>query len=398
MAADEFGCRICLEGGGQLVSPCACSGTLARVHLSCLQRWQSQQTLARASREGCGDATKCQMCRTTYSTPPPNPSDLLALVRGRGGREIAALLRPGCLLVSRDAVLDESLLSRAPRWLRWVIRRKRAHWQRSVFLLTEFVQAAEEEEADIIIGVNVTRVKGSSDDLHQLTPEDVDDLSTSSDHDGEEQAVPRDRGDALGGGRRQRRRLVENTSSSDQEDHADDTRDISNDPGSSSEEDAVGVRVYVGGPVEPSNLTLIRVSRRVEAAADLSPSDCADVPILRADDEGESGWRATMWRQRRGRDKAFADEVVGEATAAALMERADEDDDPRIPSVHVFHGHARWSRPQLMNEIARGDWGVCLCEQADARDSWRNTGEDYWRRLFDSGRAVFAKPGEDGDG
>lgn len=46
--ADDFPpCRFCLEReslskrGGELISPCACSGTQARVHVKCLLRWQA---------------------------------------------------------------------------------------------------------------------------------------------------------------------------------------------------------------------------------------------------------------------------------------------------------------------------------------------------------------------
>ena len=34
-------CRYCLEGGGLLISPCACSGTNQYVHRECLDRWRS---------------------------------------------------------------------------------------------------------------------------------------------------------------------------------------------------------------------------------------------------------------------------------------------------------------------------------------------------------------------
>lgn len=32
-------CRICLEDGGTLISPCACKGTIAHVHEECLREW-----------------------------------------------------------------------------------------------------------------------------------------------------------------------------------------------------------------------------------------------------------------------------------------------------------------------------------------------------------------------
>lgn len=51
-------CRFCFDGesaeAGNLVTPCKCSGSLKYVHLSCLQRWQSQQLLSAASSREMG--------------------------------------------------------------------------------------------------------------------------------------------------------------------------------------------------------------------------------------------------------------------------------------------------------------------------------------------------------
>lgn len=33
-------CRICFEGGGELIAPCSCSGTSKWIHRSCLNRWR----------------------------------------------------------------------------------------------------------------------------------------------------------------------------------------------------------------------------------------------------------------------------------------------------------------------------------------------------------------------
>eukprot|EP00325_Prymnesiales_sp_UTEX-LB-985_P025356 CAMPEP_0174733140 /NCGR_PEP_ID=MMETSP1094-20130205/60731_1 /TAXON_ID=156173 /ORGANISM="Chrysochromulina brevifilum, Strain UTEX LB 985" /LENGTH=359 /DNA_ID=CAMNT_0015935761 /DNA_START=35 /DNA_END=1114 /DNA_ORIENTATION=+ len=55
-------CRVCLEaesGDDQLVQPCACSGTQANVHLSCLRRWQ--QSSSNVSRRSI-----CPVCKAAY--------------------------------------------------------------------------------------------------------------------------------------------------------------------------------------------------------------------------------------------------------------------------------------------------------------------------------------------
>lgn len=65
--ADDFPpCRFCLERkslskrGGELISPCACSGTQARVHVKCLLRWQA------TCRDGGGT---CQVCHHLFRAP-----------------------------------------------------------------------------------------------------------------------------------------------------------------------------------------------------------------------------------------------------------------------------------------------------------------------------------------
>ncbi|XP_057865369.1 uncharacterized protein LOC131073032 [Cryptomeria japonica] len=78
-------CRICLESTPisvlgeagllaeeRLISPCACSGTQAYVHLKCLRRWQNAvltSTRPGASRTA---AIICPVCTTKFSVVPPH--------------------------------------------------------------------------------------------------------------------------------------------------------------------------------------------------------------------------------------------------------------------------------------------------------------------------------------
>ena len=105
--------------GGVLEAPCECDGTLF-VHLCCSIDGKPSRCYG-GGLVGDSRATRCQVCKALYTTRPLS-FRLLALVRGREGASLAALIRPGCLLVARDAVLDESTLARAPSWLRWVSR------------------------------------------------------------------------------------------------------------------------------------------------------------------------------------------------------------------------------------------------------------------------------------
>ncbi len=62
-------CRICFEAaGGQLVAPCACTGTQRWVHVECLRRWQ--RSVAREPDR----ARKCMTCTATLALPPLPPA------------------------------------------------------------------------------------------------------------------------------------------------------------------------------------------------------------------------------------------------------------------------------------------------------------------------------------
>jgi|EP01049_Picozoa_sp_SAG25_P009826 hypothetical protein len=61
-------CRICHEhrGGAQMISPCACKGSLQHVHVACLAKWRL--TVIKESR----DPSRCEMCKAEYNVPLSN--------------------------------------------------------------------------------------------------------------------------------------------------------------------------------------------------------------------------------------------------------------------------------------------------------------------------------------
>jgi tetratricopeptide (TPR) repeat protein len=54
-------CRICLSDEGELITPCACRGDSAHVHVACLARW------ARSVEPRVDAWRRCGVCLTTYS-------------------------------------------------------------------------------------------------------------------------------------------------------------------------------------------------------------------------------------------------------------------------------------------------------------------------------------------
>ena len=64
-------CRWCFEESerfvkdGRLITPCACTGTQAHLHVRCLRAWQDT-----AGDGGVGERTHCQVCRQPFRMPP----------------------------------------------------------------------------------------------------------------------------------------------------------------------------------------------------------------------------------------------------------------------------------------------------------------------------------------
>ena len=54
---DEYKCKICLECGPGLISPCSCNGSLKFVHYNCIQTWISYRNEER---------THCEICKQKY--------------------------------------------------------------------------------------------------------------------------------------------------------------------------------------------------------------------------------------------------------------------------------------------------------------------------------------------
>ncbi|XP_055723313.1 E3 ubiquitin-protein ligase MARCHF2-like isoform X2 [Salvelinus fontinalis] len=74
--SNEGMCRICHEGAGgeTLLSPCDCTGTLGKVHKSCLEKWLSSS-----------NTSYCELCHTEF-TVERRPQPLTQWLRDPGPR------------------------------------------------------------------------------------------------------------------------------------------------------------------------------------------------------------------------------------------------------------------------------------------------------------------------
>lgn len=106
-------CRICLRacapcGAQELITPCSCKGSVALVHIPCIQSW-----LKAVARRG-GDVTRCELCRAAYHGVPGFP---MPRVFSPGASRRAAHLLPAaiaCILAPpamRPFVLAAALVS-----------------------------------------------------------------------------------------------------------------------------------------------------------------------------------------------------------------------------------------------------------------------------------------------
>eukprot|EP00927_Polykrikos_kofoidii_P079546 TRINITY_DN76326_c0_g1_i1.p1 TRINITY_DN76326_c0_g1~~TRINITY_DN76326_c0_g1_i1.p1 ORF type:complete len:297 (+),score=29.96 TRINITY_DN76326_c0_g1_i1:71-961(+) len=90
----EGPCRICHGDDGDCVSVCECKGSVAAVHLECLERWRHSRP----------PATVCEICHATY--------DMRRIVQG------TATFRRGTFVSAIAALLAGGLMTR----IGWIVR------------------------------------------------------------------------------------------------------------------------------------------------------------------------------------------------------------------------------------------------------------------------------------
>eukprot|EP00051_Salpingoeca_urceolata_P033154 m.19220 g.19220 ORF g.19220 m.19220 type:complete len:631 (+) comp5898_c0_seq1:395-2287(+) len=389
---DEKLCRYCLLGEkeqgemGKLVAPCNCIGGQQWVHLDCLRRWQRSVLVTQPTHPAFYERDErqyvCSVCKAKFSIEPPSRAELMA---GFTGPELAALLDVGCLIAceprtSREmqaALLFNSHISHV---------RTLTHWIESVYLIHSVVPQENrdddsEDQSDGIMAVNLTAPVSSIDDL----------------------PVPRVA------------RMIQQRC-----------------PG-------VRLQHFLGGPCEPYlptafarlyHTTLDQVDaesvavvaksgglwitgfpshvaaevRRDEARAQgqlTADTKDADTDDAKKGSETGDGGKATGGSSAA--DNAHADaQAVADADGSPADTRngasdGDESDNALRP-VLVFWGDARWSRTQLLGELAKGSWGMCHADVSDAFAAeplgQQPDPKGLWTRLVTSGRLVYAPDNE----
>jgi hypothetical protein len=117
-------CRYCRTSGGELISPCACTGGNKWVHSNCLAKWQYQAILSQSThpKYQTGLEKKCNVCFSEFKVKQFTREELMLTFTGA---EMANLIQVGCLLISTEqsSVHNLRLIQQyeylAPRVMYW---------------------------------------------------------------------------------------------------------------------------------------------------------------------------------------------------------------------------------------------------------------------------------------
>lgn len=147
---------------------------------------------------------------------------------------------------------------------------------------------------------------------------------------------------------------------------------------------------YLGGPClafRPTALALLREPAHADVAATLAVTDHVTLGPAPGGEGGEGG--GTDGWEDGGRWISGDLSVV-----CALVRRETARRGATSASVRVIWGDARWSRAQLLGEIARGHWGMCTAAVHDVFSE--EGGRAQWGELVTSAneRIVYAPRSE----
>eukprot|EP00039_Didymoeca_costata_P018442 m.333469 g.333469 ORF g.333469 m.333469 type:complete len:516 (+) comp17149_c0_seq1:199-1746(+) len=389
---DAIQCRYCLdtetEEGDEMVSPCQCKGGQKYCHLSCLRRWQRSVLVSQPTHPAFYERDErqfvCSVCASAFAYEPPTRQEMMLSFTGP---ELASLLQIGCLIVTEprtsaqmaDAVLFNSHIP-AVATMR--------HWVGGVYLITDIVSESASDGDDSIIAVNLAgRAIGN---LPKPLEDHVEQMTTSS-----SAIVGRDvtlSGLGIAYGFRMSRyngqtaRIVGRQPNGRirVQLHSNQRKIIAVKPSNitmlGDEPPTANVTHAIGGPCETYS------ANSVSVLTNTSPHELSDANVKVGLQHGGLCCTGDL------------DDVLAVARSDASRRAADNGNHATPePVVATYWGDARWSRTQLLGELARGSWGVCRAELNDILQSQtdRTTGElSLWKNLIDSDRLIYAPKSE----
>ena len=414
-------CRYCLgtreEGDGDLISPCNCKGGQKWVHLHCLRRWQRMVLVSQPTHPSFYRDDErhhvCNVCKSKFMCTPPTRQELMESFTGA---EIAALIEKNRIIGNHKRAAEE--MRREMAQLPPIIARAcgHEHWIEASLLITDIevddimqsieidsegfrdavYERLENEEGVLRLGGRSFRLaaldclEGVAEDMLIETLRTVEVPCTLTMKADEEPSCGNDT-----------IRAVNITRRTDNPVQLAYVTELRTRIASQYADASACFENYIGGPCDESNIQwaivaggsagwtvlksaekafLLSMVRAQKVRDGIAPGQPVKVTGLksREDLNGERGIALSFsassgrWnvRLRSGDGKKIKREnleVVG-----------------RFPPVMLFWGDARWSRTQLLGEIAKGHWGMTKGDVSD----FIAPPDERWTNL--EGRMVFS--------
>ncbi|CAK9071554.1 unnamed protein product [Durusdinium trenchii] len=388
---------------GELISPCKCAGGQKFVHLKCLRQWQRMVLVTQPTHPAFYDRDlrhqTCNVCKSEFTCAPPTRHELMASFTGP---EIAALIDVGCVIASHEAFsteLERSLATMPP-----MLRHSSSyeHWIRGAFLITQ----VEPDEGKLTIRIDsegmLQRVCAKMDGSLSLT------LQGRRWRVAAREELEGVQADALANGFADLKAPCTVVLESDEPENCGNdhvvavnlTRPLDSPPDRGLVERAmreickkyrkassVEITHFIGGPCQEEELmccvvlggggcgwtvlkdlaqaielAFSRAAKRLDAEGDIHGGQTVRLKGLQgaAHLNGEIGL-ALRFNADSGRWLVRLRNGEGKQLRPANLEGLDGSDG----RVFAVWGDARWSRAQLLGEIAKGDWGLCRANIGD---------------------------------
>jgi len=375
--AEDRLCRFCFGeeedgAGGTLISPCNCTGGQKWVHLNCLRKWQRSVLVTQPTHpmfwEDDARQKFCNVCTAQFTCNPPTRHELM---RGFTGEELAGLLEEGCLITaspqfSRD--LRRQMQGFSPTMME---ASNYLHWMEQTYLITEINYEPEQAKFKVISEtarqdlITLLRESGSSDvkingkrfaivregplagdsDLLESIGAlpigtEIDMICMRSQEPGQETVI------AVNLTRMYDPLPFHLKNETERAYHGRKVHLVHFNGGPCADEDCVCIVPRVFGPVteqwtiSPNGQWM--VTKSLKTALELFPEESRSLKRSRSEMENES-----------------KDDDVAEPEAVPVTTQI-------LPIICVYWGDARWSRTQLLGELAKGSWGMCRGNTSDA--------------------------------
>eukprot|EP00041_Stephanoeca_diplocostata_P034720 m.1197789 g.1197789 ORF g.1197789 m.1197789 type:complete len:527 (-) comp24569_c0_seq1:2931-4511(-) len=397
-------CRYCFgpfeeDEDDPKISPCSCRGGQQFCHLSCLRQWQRSVLVTQPTHPAFYERDErqfvCNVCNAAFNVHPPTRSEMMKQFTGP---ELAALLEVGCLIVTEPKTskyMANVLLhnSHIP-----TVQDMR-HWVEGVYLIIHVEEDSASDGEDLIVAVNLARPtripQGIVDQCKHICASSSASVGRTVTLTGLQRTEFNGREGTVIGRAPHTGRIQVQLSDTDEHKGKKMALKYENLELAGENPPEADVSAYIGGPCQPQNPTAVAVLQATH------PDELAKYCCRQGGNQGG------LW-------------VSGDLDDVCAIARADAARcGASAAPVDAFWGDARWSRTQLLGEIARGSWGVCRAEvndvirkvsgayehgqdgAMDTADDSNDAGEDTplsshipWKVLIDCGRLIYAAKSE----